>query len=41
MGTQNILDLFFKTFKNKKYFKIDDFNRAIKANQMLLDFYKN
>ena len=41
MGTQNILDLFFKTFKNKKYFKIHDFNRAIKANQMLLDFYKN
>lgn len=40
-GTQNILSLFFKTFKNKKYFRIEDFNRAIKANEMLLDFDKN
>jgi predicted dehydrogenase len=40
IGTENILDLFFKTFKNKKYFKIEEFNQAIKANQMLLDFYK-
>ena len=40
IGTENILDLLFKTFKNKEYFKIEEFNQAIKANQMLLDFYK-
>jgi predicted dehydrogenase len=40
VGTQNMLNKFFYFLRKKKFFEIKEFEISVKANQMLLDFYK-
>jgi len=40
IGLKNILNIFLKRLSTKKFFDVKEFDRDIKINKMLLDYYK-